>query len=133
MLKRASYAVGSIILAFALFCGWWYIASDNDYSGLAGTYTYSQQGTSCALTLRADRTFRQDLRHDGQVDSVEGTWQIFGLSSVSFSQEFLMLPGQKPDEEGTAIGHFDRTLGLFPLLNLNVNPPGPTLHRQFFR
>ncbi len=135
MLKRIVYAVGSLLLALALFCLWYSIAANYDYDELAGTYTFSGDGVSSTLVLKADATYQQELRHNGRVDYAKGTWHRSGMAGVGFSNGFLRLPGTRtaieewPDsspsdpDAHTFYGHFRKVLGIYPVLDLNPNPP----------
>lgn len=144
MLKRTIYTVGSIFLALALFCLWYSVAANYDYDALAGTYTFNGDGESSTLILKPDRTFQQELRTNRGVDRATGTWRRIGEGGVNFSLGFLRISGAKeyreefPDhldgtpEDDEYYGHFEKVLGIYPILKLNANPPGPTLHKRLF-
>jgi len=143
-LNRSARAAGITLLVVAAFVCWWAVASNYDYGALSGTYTFSGDGESSTLVLKPDRTFQQELRHDGKVDHATGTWRRMGEGGVNFSLGFLPISGAKqfreefPDhldgtpEDDEYYGHFEKVLGVYPILKLNANPPGPTLHRRLF-
>src|SRR5271154_6804044 len=111
--KIRSFArgVGWVLVLFALFCTWYYVAANYDYSSLAGTYVFNQDKERCTLYLRSDRTFTQELDHSGSYQKSEGTWYRYGESHVSFSSEFLKVPGEELNANGEAHGQFEKTLG----------------------
>jgi hypothetical protein len=133
-----------ILLPVVLFFGWWYVASNYDYSALAGTYTFRQHDVKVTLTLRRDRTFHQELKTQSGSQRADGTWRRIGAGGVVFSLGFLRVPGAKdyreefPDrtygtpEDEEYFGHFEKVLGLYTILKLNPDPLGPTLYRRIF-
>jgi hypothetical protein len=143
-LNRSARVAGITLLFIVGFCGWYAIAADHNYGALSGTYTSSGNGESSILVLKSDQTFQQQLRHDGKDDQATGTWHRIGEGGVDFSIGFLRIPGAKqyreefPDHlDGTPAddqyyGHFEKILGIYPILKLNANPPGPTLHKRLF-
>jgi hypothetical protein len=144
MLKRASYAIGSILLAFVLFCVWFNIASDYDPPRLAGTYTFHSANLSSIFVLKADQTFTQKLTTDGQTKYAQGTWHREGEGGVVFSGDFLRLPGQRsyadsPGSEEASWphpefnGHFEKILTMYPKLSLDGGSNEIVLHRKLFR
>jgi hypothetical protein len=143
-LNRSARAAAVTLLLVALFVGWWTIASNYDYSALAGTYMFRQRDMSATLTLRRDGTFHQELRTGSGLQTADGTWHRIGEGGVEFSLGFLRVPGAKkyreefPDHlDGTSeddqyFGHFEKVLGIYPILKLNANPPAPRLYRRMF-
>ena len=137
-------AVGIALFAVVLFFGWWWIASNYDYSALAGTYSFSGQGVTSKLVLKSDQTFLQEVTQGGHTQTASGTWHRSGEAGVNFSIEFLRVPGAKmPVEEqgrgdGTIedhefYGHFNKFLGIYPSLHVNGAPEGPVFHKKLFR
>jgi len=135
MLKRVGYAVGSILLALALFCVWYSIAANYDYAALSGTYEYDKDGITSTLYLKKDGTFQQKLVAGDNVDMSKGTWCRIGEGGVTFSKEFMRLPGQLsyldkfgPDLNGNKDadadfgGYFEKVLTLFPVLYVDGKP-----------
>ncbi len=112
--------------------GWYVVAADYDYPALSGTYVFSGGGEECTLNLRSDGTFTEDLTQQGQRRSTKGTWHRYGLGHVSFSNDFVTLPGQKLNGNGQSHGQFGKTLGFFPTLTLAPIPGGPVLRRRLF-
>jgi hypothetical protein len=131
-MKNVLLSVGGVIAFFALFCFWYSIAANYDYSALAGNYTFHGDGESSTLLLGSDGTFRQELHRKNSTESASGTWHRVGESGASFSQEFLRISGAKMYREEFP-DHLDKVLGLYPTLTLNAYPPGPTLHKQLLR
>jgi hypothetical protein len=143
-MKRALYSIGGIIALFALFCVWFSIASNYDYDALRGTYTYKNANVSSTLVLHADRTFSQQLTDGGKTVSASGTWNRIGEGGVTFSADFLRLPGQQSsadvpgaDQDSIAhpwfYGYFDKTLTVYPVLRLEGTASNLAMHRNFFR
>jgi hypothetical protein len=126
-------ATFGILVALALFCGWYAVAADYDYGALAGTYVWAGNGAKCTLKLAPDHTFSEEIDYFGNRQIVQGQWHRYGESHVSFSNQFIKLPGEELNAAGEAHGQFERTLGIFPLLVLAPLPGGPTLHRHLFR
>jgi hypothetical protein len=134
----------SILVAFGLFAGWWVIASNYDYDALAGTYVFNDGGVSSTLQLNKDKTFHQEVIANNVRKEANGSWRRVGEGGVNFSIEFLKLPGSRTFfeefgkgyggiEDQEYFGHFEKILGVYPILKINANPPGPTFHRVLFR
>ncbi len=122
-----------ILLLVVLFVAWYVLAANYDYSALAGTYVFSQNGDICTIHLRSDRTFTEELTRAGRSQAATGTWYRYGEAHVSFSKGFLKLAGEELNADGEAHGQFDKTLGLFPSLTLAPVPGGPTFKKKLFR
>jgi hypothetical protein len=122
-----------ILLVVGLFIAWYAVAANYDYGALAGTYVLQQDGESCTLHLRPDRTFSEELNRAGSSQTVEGTWHRYGEAHVSFSSSFLKVTGEELNADGEAHGQFDKTLGLFKSLTLAPINGGPTFHKKLFR
>lgn len=121
-----------VLTAIVLLCGWYAVAANYDYQALAGTYVLTRNGEKCTLKLRSDHTFSEEIDRSGSLQIVRGQWHRYGESHVSFSSEFLKLPGQELNESGEAHGQFDKTLGILPFLVLAPVPNGPTLRKHLF-
>lgn len=117
---------GSIIL----FCVWYSIAANYSYAALEGTYDYKGKGETCTLYLRSNHTFLQEFRRSGNVQKAQGTWNRYGQSHVSFSQEFLKMSGEEMNADGQAHGQFQKNLGIFPIMVVAPLPDGPHFHRR---
>ena len=136
----------ALLVGVVLFVAWYCVAADYDYSTLSGTYTFRGDGESSTLILKSDRSFQQELVHGGTVEHKTGTWRRIGESGVTFSKEFLRLPGQQsyrdkfgPDTSGNTEadgefgGNFDKILTVYPELHLDAVPANLTLHKKISR
>jgi hypothetical protein len=135
MTNRFSKWLKVVLLLLLLPVAWeWYVvAADYDYPALSGTYIFDGAGEYCSLSLRPDGTFTEELTQHGRRQSANGTWHRYGLGHVSFSNDFVTLPGQKLNGNGQSHGQFSKTLGFFPTLTLAPLPDGPTFHKKLFR
>ena len=143
-MKKSARVAGLVLLGLVIFLGWWASASNYDYSALAGTYAFHGQGVKSKLVLNADRTFHQEVTKNGQTQTANGTWHRSGEGGVDFSIEFLRVPGARTFleefgkgygsiEDNEFYGHFEKILGIYPILKINANPLGPTFHKVWFR
>ena len=144
--RKARIASLTFFGAVIAFWAWWFFAANYDYSMLAGTYVFRGQGVTSRLMLHSDRTFHQEVTQDGHTRTASGTWHRSGEAGVSFSIEFLRVPGGKTFveefgkgygsiEDNVFFGHFEKILGVYPILkinNINADPPGPTFHKVWF-
>lgn len=129
-MKKLAVVSGATVLAIAIFLIWYSIAANYDYSALSGTYVFRRGGERCLLYLRPDRTFSQQIDDSGETQKTQGQWSRYGESHVSFSGDFLKLPGEDLNALGQAHGEFEKTLGIFPILVLAPLPDGPKFHRR---
>lgn len=127
--RRSAYVVVVLLIAFTI---WYSIAANYDYGALSGTYEFRGGGETCTLRLNSDRTFQQVVFHSGVTRKSQGQWLRYGEAHVSFSSEFLTLPGEELNQEHEAHGQFEKTIGLFPKLVLAPIPDGPKFHRLLF-
>jgi hypothetical protein len=137
-----SASVASLLLCALV--GWYCIAADYSYAMLAGTYTFSGDGVRSKLLLKPDQTFHQEVWTSTTHESTSGTWRRVGEGGVSFSIEFLRIPGAKtfleefgPVGDGTEedrefFGTFEKIGGVYPRLLINANPPQVIFHRKLF-
>jgi hypothetical protein len=132
-IRKRLRIVGVLVLVVVALVGWYSIAANYDYGMLSGTYTLSQNGEKCILYLRPDQTFSEELDRGGVKQKVEGRWHRYGEAHVSFSSEFLRVPGQELNAAGEAHGQFDKSLGILPSLTLAPLPDGPTFRKKLFR
>lgn len=109
------------------------VAANYGYHALAGTYVFQRDGEKCTLYLRPDQTFSEELSRAGGVQEAQGRWRLYGEAHVSFSNEFLKLPGQELNGAGEAHGQFDKSLGLFQSLTLAPLPDGPRFRKKLLR
>jgi hypothetical protein len=65
--KKRKSAVAAVVLPIALSLCWYVIAVNYDYRALAGTYVFNRDAERCALDLRSDRTFTEELVRAGGV------------------------------------------------------------------
>lgn len=126
---RLGLAIGLVIILSWI---WYSVASNYDYGALAGTYAFQGNGETCTLYLHQDRTFVQELSHSGETSKAQGNWYRYGQAHVSFSGEFIKLPGEEMNADGQAHGQFEKTFGIFPTLVLAPFPNGPQFHRKLF-
>ncbi|HZQ44449.1 MAG TPA: hypothetical protein VFA99_14435 [Acidobacteriaceae bacterium] len=144
--RKARIASLSFFVALFAFWGWWYVASNYDYSALAGTYAFRGDGVTSKLVLKSDQTFHQQVTIDGRTSTADGTWHRSGEAGVNFSIEFLRVPGAKTFveefgkrygsiEDNEFFGYFEKFLGIYPPLHLyRVGElQGPVFHKQLFR
>lgn len=132
-MKASPLVLGiSVLVLIAAFTAWYSYAANYDYPRLAGTYLYEDDKSSCRLSLEQDGTFLEELRSSGTIERARGNWHRYGESHVSFSAEFLTLPGEKLNNAGEAHGEFEKRFGIFPRLTLAPLPGGPRLHREVF-
>ena len=132
MIKKIFVRLSLGILVIVLFCVWYIVAANYDYSALAGTYVFHSKGETCTLYLHPDRTFVQEISRSGEIEKSHGYWLRYGEAHVSFSSEFLKLSGEEMDSARQAHGQFAKTLGLFPTLTLAPEATGPRFHKKFF-
>src|ERR1039458_1820922 len=134
VLTRSAKLAGGTFLAILLFLGWYYVAANYDYGALAGTYSFHGDDVSSTLLLRSDRSFHQEVLERGQRKVADGSWRRIGEGGVNFSKEFLRIPGAKTfteefgesygnEDDSEFYGNFEKIAGLYPILNLNANPP----------
>jgi hypothetical protein len=132
-MKRLVYVGGALVLVVGVFVGWYSIASNYDYGAVSGTYSLQLNGEESSLVLKRDRSFQQELKHDGRVEQSQGTWRRIGEGGVVFSKEFLKVPGQVTRPDGQADGEVKKSLGLFMSIALTPDPGGPVFHKKLFR
>jgi hypothetical protein len=141
--RFAKVVVGTLVVLF-LFVGWYCIAANYDYTALAGTYIFHDDKVSAILLLRSDKSFHQEITEQGKRRIADGIWHRSGQAGTSFSKEFLRIPGAKTfteefgmsygnEEDSEYFGRFEKIGGIYPILKLNANPPGPTLYKKPFR
>lgn len=116
---RKSVQVSSgLLLSFACFVMWTTVAMNYDDSVAVGKYSFEGGGESSTLVLSPDHTFQQAVRL-GDVDQhAEGTWRREGEGGISFSKEFLVIPGDEAEPDGTTFSDMHKTLGLFVSLRI---------------
>src|ERR1700745_166114 len=101
----------SILFGIALFFGWYVVAADYDYRALAGTYVGAGNGAKHTLKLASDHTFSDEIDDSRNRRMVQGQWRRYGESHLSFSNQFIKVPGQELNAAGEAHGQFEKTLG----------------------
>ena len=133
-----------VVAAIVLLTLWYSTAANYDYAALAGTYRFHDKKIRCTLKLHEDRTFQQTVEDGASLKQANGTWRRIGEGGVDFSVEFLPIPGAKTfvdefpgkgdgsSQDQSYYGRFEKLFGLYPLLRLNANPPGPTLYKVPF-
>lgn len=136
----------TLLLAFVLLVAWYVVATGYGYSELSGTYKFNGPAVSTVLVLKADRSFLQEITKNGKVEHSTGSWHRIGEGGVTFSKEFIRLPGQQsyldrfgpdtsgnPESDGEFGGHFERMFGLYPVLHLDARPQDLTLPKAVLR
>jgi hypothetical protein len=96
---------------------------------IAGTYVFADNGVSSVLVIKPDHTYKQQFVHQGDAETVEGTWRLFGEAGIAFSKSFMRLPGQTINQDGVAYGQVKNTFG-FVSVTLAPNPGGPVLRKR---
>ena len=108
-----------LVLAGIGIC-WFVIASDYSDAAASGTYRLVHKGVTSTLVLRADHSFRQEVSDSSGTRRAEGTWRRVGEGGVSFSPDFLTLPGEQRGEDGTAFCDMERKFGIWIRLSLRT-------------
>ena len=108
-----------LVLAGIGIC-WFVIASDYSDAAASGTYRLVHNGITSTLVLRPDHSFKQEVSVSNATQRAEGTWRRVGEGGVAFSRDFLTLPGEQPDEDGTAYSDMQRRFGI--LIRLSLRP-----------
>jgi hypothetical protein len=122
-----------IFLPVAVLWIWYMVAADYGYGAVSGTYVLRHDGEQSTLILKKDRSFQQVLSRQGKTESAQGRWRRVGEGGVVFSREFLKLTGQEVRADGEADGEVKKQcLGLFPSINFDPTPGGPTFHKRLF-
>jgi hypothetical protein len=122
-----------ILLSIIIFWVWYSVAANYDYGALSGTYSLRLKGETSTLVLKRDRSFQQELIHEGKTERAQGSWRRVGEGGVVFSKEFIKVPGQEIRPDGQADGEFKKRLGLFPSIAMSPDPGGPTFRKKLFR
>jgi len=122
-----------IVFGLALFMVWYAVAADYEYGALAGTYVLAANGTQCTLKLAPDHTFAEEIDNSSGRQIVQGQWHRYGEAHVSFSSQFIKVPGEELNAAGEAHGQFEKTLGVWPVLVLAPLPDGLRFRRHMFR
>jgi len=119
-MKKAIAVVAVIFVVLAVFAVWFSFAMDYGDHVVVGAYAMSNGGESCTLTLKADHSFHQERTYDGKTLVADGTWRRVGQGGLVFSSQFLILPGQEADPNGTtSYANVHKALGLFPSIVLS--------------
>jgi hypothetical protein len=112
-------AFGVVLLAVIFgFAVWWVVASDYSDAVASGTYHFRQAGVVSTLVLKPDHTFRQELTQAGSTKQAIGTWRHSGQGGISFSEEFLAVPGEEIEPDGTSFADMHKALGLIVTLQM---------------
>ena len=114
---RVAWRVGGIVAAVCLFM-WILAASDYSAGILSGAYSFRSAHVASTLTLQADGTFRQQLVTGSGTAIASGTWQSVGGGGLTFSSEFLPIPGQQRSTDGTSYANIDKLFGIFVSLKM---------------
>jgi hypothetical protein len=110
---------GVVLLAlFLALAFWWVVASDYSDAVARGKYHFGQSGVVSSLVLKPDHTFQQELKRGDQTEHSQGTWRTLGQSGVSFSKEFLPVPGEEVEPDGTTFADIIKPFGLLVTLQI---------------
>ena len=112
---------------FVLFVLWYWGGDDFKAADLPGTYVLHNKSMYSTLTLRPDQTFLEEIDADGQVRRAQGRWTMVGESVLSFSSEFLTLPGQAGDPGGVSNADLAKRFGV---ISINLRPSSRKLAFQ---
>lgn len=83
-------------------------------------YELNYRGMRSSLLLRPDHNFIQDLSDARKHQHATGTWRRIGEGGVTFSKEFISLPGQELGEDGSSYADMRRDFGLLVHLDLRT-------------
>jgi hypothetical protein len=110
---------GIVVLALILLSAFWLItAFDYSDSVLPGTYHLGLDGEESILALNSNHTFDQELKRGDQTEHSQGTWRTLGQGGVSFSKEFLPVPGEEVEPDGTTFADIKKPFGLLVTLQI---------------
>lgn len=122
----SSAKVGSSLLLLLVFLVIWYcIAANYGYWMVSGSYTANFVGGTSSLLLKKDRTFEQSVIMNGREAHAKGTWDRFGEDLITFSGEFIPLPGQAPSLHNIYHAYVRKRWGLFIYISLNEDSREP--------
>jgi hypothetical protein len=110
--------VGALVLVIVAFSAGWIAASDYGDRVAVGTYQFKQGRVASTLVLKGDHTFDQELTLAEKTLHATGSWRRVGEGGISLSREFLVVPGQEPEPDGTTFADVHKTFGLFVSLQL---------------
>jgi hypothetical protein len=118
MSARAKRA--GILLAVLLtsLCGWWLVASDYGDAVVYGTYHLAQNGVECMLVMKPDHTFEQELMREGTEMHALGQWRRVGEGGISFSKDFLAVPGAEREPDGSSFADIHKAFGVLVTLEM---------------
>lgn len=118
--KSITKATGAVLLLLGIFFCWFVVASDYSAAAACGTYTLTYRGMRSSLVLHCDHSFTQDVSNAGKMQHAKGTWRRIGEGGVIFSREFISLPGQQLEEDGSAYADMRREFGVLMHLDLRT-------------
>jgi hypothetical protein len=113
-------AVVSVLFLAGIGICWFVIASDYSDAAASGTYRLVHDGVRSTLDLRPNHSFRQEVNDSSGMRRAEGTWRRVGEGGISFSPDFLTLPGEQRGEDGTAFSDMERKFGIWIRLSLRT-------------
>lgn len=109
--------IASILTVTALIF-WCVAAIDYGDTVAAGAYSFDSNGVGCSLVLKADHTFVEEFGRPGVTARATGTWRRVGEGGIWFSHDFLPLPGQEAEPDGTSFADIHKTLGVLVTLRM---------------
>ena len=117
-MKKFALISGGFLIAMACLVFWCAAAMNYGDNVAAGTYQFERGQDSSTLVLNLNHTFQQTRRLGRDEEHAEGTWRGVGEGGISFSKEFLLVPGDEPEPDGTTFSDLHKAFGLFPSLRL---------------
>jgi hypothetical protein len=117
-MKKRTWVIGGFVLTIVCFFLWIIAAMNYGDDVAAGSYQFKFGQESSTLVLTSDHMFRQTLRIGTDEQHSKGTWIRVGEGGISFSKEFLVVPGDEPEPDGTTFCDMHKAFGLFPSLRL---------------
>ena len=117
-MRKPIWMMSVVFLLVACIFAWAVAAMDYGDRIAAGTYSFEANGESSTLVLSLNHTFRQTRRLGGNEQRSQGTWRRVGEGGISFSKEFLVVPGDEPEPDGTTFSDMHKAFGVFTSLRL---------------
>jgi hypothetical protein len=132
-ITHTGWFVLTLVFAWLVWAFWYVEAGNFNDNNVCGTYVIQLNGEASTLVLRHDHSFSQERNISGKTLHAQGSWRLFpsdSQSHISFSSDFLKLPGQELNPDGTAYGQLKNRFG-FLSLTLAPEPDGPTFYKRW--
>ena len=111
--KRAGILLAVLLTSL---CSWWLVASDYGDAAVYGTYQFAQNGVECMVVMKPDHTFEQELMRGGTEIHALGQWRRVGEGGISFSKDFLPVPGAECEPDGSFFADIHKAFGFLVTL-----------------